>query len=134
MTMTRRRSTSPATDMTTARPHRRSDVQSLLGVAVAMMSSACRPESETAFEYADYDGDAFPDRVSAIPYPQRAVGLITNSLSDTVSVVDVSAGLVIAERPMTRRSNPEFDGNRIAQGGGPWKGAPITFTIGPAAE
>lgn len=28
----------------------------------------------------------------------------------------------------------EFDSNRIAQGGGPWKGAPSTFTIVPAVE
>lgn len=28
----------------------------------------------------------------------------------------------------------EFDNNRVAQGGGPWKSAPITFTIVPAVE
>lgn len=96
--------------MITARPRRRSDAGSVLRAAVlAVMPCACQPESETVFQYEDYEGDAFPDRVPSIPYPDRAVGLVTNSLSDTVSVVDVATGSIIAERPVGR--NPvDIDG------------------------
>ena len=109
MTMRRRRSTSPATAMITGRPRRRSRGGWLGAGVLSLIACACQPESETVFEYADYEGEAFPDRAADIAYPDRAVGLVTNSLSDSVSVVDLSTGSVIAERPVGR--NPvDIDG------------------------
>ncbi len=80
-----------------------------LGAALVALICACQPEAETVYEYSGYEGEAFPDRIPPIAYPDRAVGLVTNSLSDTVSVVDVATGSLIAERPVGR--NPvDIDG------------------------
>ncbi len=69
--------------------------------------SACE-EAPTTYDVQPFEGEAFPDRVAVIAYPESA-GLVTNSLSDTLSVLDLGSMEVLATRPVGR--NPvDIDG------------------------
>lgn len=60
------------------------------------------------YDVQPFEGEAFPDRVLPISYPESSA-LITNSLSDTLSVVDLGSMEIIATRPVGR--NPvDVDG------------------------
>ncbi|NUO49358.1 MAG: YncE family protein [Polyangiaceae bacterium] len=67
----------------------------------------CDPD-RTLVEYEPYAGDAYPDRVADVAYPERAA-IVTDSLSDTLSVIDLSTGAKVDARPVGR--NPvDIDG------------------------
>ncbi len=60
------------------------------------------------YDVQPFEGEAFPDRVDPITYPESAA-LVTNSLSDTLSVLDLGSMEVLATRPVGR--NPvDIDG------------------------
>jgi DNA-binding beta-propeller fold protein YncE len=76
-------------------------------VATALGVSGCDPD-RTLVEYEPYAGDAYPDRVTDVAYPPRAA-IVTDSLSDTLSVIDLSSGAKLDVRPVGR--NPvDIDG------------------------
>ncbi len=76
----------------------------LLGLAWA----GCEPEVVVRYENEPYEGEAYPDRVPDIVYPARAA-LVTDSLSDTVTVLDLATGAKVEARPVGR--NPvDIDG------------------------
>ncbi|NUP11053.1 MAG: YncE family protein [Polyangiaceae bacterium] len=79
-------------------------------VAAALTSiAACEPDPITETETLPYEGEAYPDRVAPVAYPPGPVGFVTDSLSDTVSVIDLSSGALIDRRPVGR--NPvDLDG------------------------
>jgi YVTN family beta-propeller protein len=71
--------------------------------------AACEPDPIEQVEVLPYEGDPYPSRVEPIGYPPGAVAFVTDSLSDTVSVVDLETGEKIAARPVGR--NPvDLDG------------------------
>ena len=65
-------------------------------------------EQPVTYEVQPFEGEAFPDRLAPLDYPESA-GLVTNSLSDTLSVLDLGSMEVLATRPVGR--NPvDVDG------------------------
>lgn len=77
-------------------------------VLVICTASAGCEEDRTVVTYEPYEGEAYPDRVSDIAYPARAA-LVTDSLSDTVTVIDLATGAKLDARPVGR--NPvDIDG------------------------
>lgn len=75
--------------------------------AICILSAGC-PDDRTLVEFEPYEGEAYPDRVSDIAYPSRAA-LVTDSLSDTISVLDLATGAKLDARPVGR--NPvDIDG------------------------
>jgi DNA-binding beta-propeller fold protein YncE len=78
-----------------------------LSALAGLLLASCQ-EAPVVYDPEPYEGDAFPDRSPPIAYPSRAA-LVTNSLGDTVSVLDVDAMTVADERPVGR--NPvDVDG------------------------
>lgn len=76
--------------------------------ATLLLLPACQPDPTTEVELLPYEGDAFPVRSVPIAYPAFA-GLVTDSFSDTISVVDLATGERLASRPVGR--NPvDLDG------------------------
>ncbi len=76
--------------------------------ALALLA-ACTPEPVTNVEVEPYAGDPYPDQVADIAYPVGPFALVTDSYSDTVSVVDLVAGTRVDARPVGR--NPvDLDG------------------------
>ena len=77
--------------------------------AFALALSACQPDPITKVEVEPYTGDPYPDRVEDIAYPVGPTALVTDSYSDTVSVVDLASGTRVDARPVGR--NPvDLDG------------------------
>ncbi|MFO0550535.1 MAG: YncE family protein [Polyangiaceae bacterium] len=75
----------------------------------ALAGVACTPDPIIEENYLPYEGEAYPDRVEPIAYPDGEVALVTDSYSDTVSVIDLATGERIAVRPVGR--NPvDLDG------------------------
>jgi hypothetical protein len=65
-------------------------------------------DAPVTYEPEPYEGEAYPDLTAPIVYPARAA-LVTNSLGDTISVLDVDTMTLAAERPVGR--NPvDVDG------------------------
>ena len=73
-----------------------------------LLGSVGCSEAPTTYEVEPYEGDAFPNPPPAIDYPARAA-FVTNSLGDTVDVVDLESMTVTDRRPVGR--NPvDVDG------------------------
>jgi DNA-binding beta-propeller fold protein YncE len=87
--------------------HRKSQVSALLSLVLGGPLGACQ-DAPVVYDPVPYEGEAFPDVTPPIEYPSRAA-LVTNSLGDTVSVLDVTAMTLADERPVGR--NPiDVDG------------------------
>jgi YVTN family beta-propeller protein len=72
-------------------------------------AAACEPETEVRVEYEPYAGEAYPDRVEPVAYPATGAALVTDSYSDTISVIDLVTGARIDQRP-TGRNPVDIDG------------------------
>lgn len=69
----------------------------------------CGDSAETAVVVEPYEGEPFPNRVAPIAYPSGPYAFVTDSLSDTVSVIDLTTVERFDERPVGR--NPvDIDG------------------------
>lgn len=80
---------------------------SLIVLAIWPLCTGCDGD-RTKVEYEPYEGEAYPDRVSDVAYPARAA-LVTDSLSDTITVIDLANGAKVEARPVGR--NPvDIDG------------------------
>jgi DNA-binding beta-propeller fold protein YncE len=78
-------------------------------LSVLALVMACTPEPITNVEVGPFAGDPYPDGVEDIAYPVGPSALVTDSYSDTVSVVDLVSGVRIGTRPVGR--NPvDIDG------------------------
>jgi len=71
-------------------------------LAAAASSAACEPDPIIEVEVLPYEGEAYPDRVPDVAYPSGPYALVTDSLSDTISVLDLEAGTKIDARPVGR--------------------------------
>ncbi|MEJ7731535.1 MAG: YncE family protein [Polyangiaceae bacterium] len=72
----------------------------LLGLAALLV--ACSPEPNVVHEYDAYAGDAFPDRLQPVTYPAAGAIVVTDSYSDTLSLVDLGTGERFASFPVGR--------------------------------
>lgn len=70
-------------------------------LALALLLSGC-VAAETTYEPEPYDGDAYPNRRAPIAWPDGPAGIVTDSLSDTISFVDVATGQRFDHRPVGR--------------------------------
>lgn len=94
--------------MSAATRQRRPEGRVVLAVvAWASALPACTPEP--IIEYDAYAGEAYPNRTAPIAWPAVGAALVTNSYSDTVTVVDLALGAPMRTRPVGR--NPvDLDG------------------------
>lgn len=78
----------------------------LLGAALAGCGGS---EPITEYNYAPYEGDAYPTQSTPVAVPAGGMGVVSDSLSDTVSLVDLASGQRFASFPVGR--NPvDIDG------------------------
>lgn len=76
---------------------------------LAAALTGCDPDPVEQVEVLSYEGVPYPNQVEPIDYPPGMVAFVTDSLSDTVSVVDLATGAKLAARPVGR--NPvDLDG------------------------
>lgn len=77
-------------------------------VALAL-GLGCTPDPNVDVEVDPYEGTAYPDRVAPIAYPTGPAALVTDSYSDSISVLDLTSGARIDHRVVGR--NPvDLDG------------------------
>jgi YVTN family beta-propeller protein len=89
------------------RAHRAALVGAVL--ACVALACACAPATEERFVDEPYEGEAYPDKLAPLVWPSGPAALVTDSLSDTVSVVDLATGARTDVRPVGR--NPvDLDG------------------------
>lgn len=107
--------------------------------AAILLFAGCGPDPIVEEEVLPYEGEPYPNRVEPIELPAGPVGFVTDSYSDTVSVVDLTAGTRITSRPIGR--NPvNIDGpHHIAldrEGGFAFIGLsyPASTALGPHAS
>jgi DNA-binding beta-propeller fold protein YncE len=74
-------------------------VASLLSIAAA---GCPKTETQDRYVYDPFVGEAYPDRLPKLNLPRGEVALVTNSLSDTVSFIDLSAGKLLGSAPVGR--------------------------------
>lgn len=78
----------------------------LLGFAAFVlpsMSVACAPgDPAVIYDYAAFQGDAFPNRRPPLVIPEMGALFVTNSYADTVSVVDAVNGDTLGTYPVGR--------------------------------
>lgn len=54
------------------------------------------------FEYAPYEGEAFPNKRTPLTIPEGGAAFVTNSYSDTVSVLAIATGDILGTYPVGR--------------------------------
>lgn len=79
----------------------------ILGLFASTFVACSDPDPKVVYE--PYEGEAFPERVAPIVWPEGGAGIVTDSLSDTLSLIDLSTGKLFDRRPVGR--NPvDIDG------------------------
>jgi len=72
-------------------------------IALAILSAACSsPEPDVVYTYDPYAGDAYPNRRPKIEIPPGGIGVVSDSLSDSLSVVDLATGERLGSYPAGR--------------------------------
>lgn len=69
---------------------------------VALGAAACSPETIVQYQYDPYEGDAYPNRQTPVAVPHAGMGIVSDSLSDTLSLIDMGTGDRIASVPVGR--------------------------------
>ncbi|UQA62246.1 YncE family protein [Polyangium aurulentum] len=72
-----------------------------LATALLAALAACG-EAPIEHQYDAYDGEAYPDRLTPVTVPQGGLGVVTDSLSDTLSLIDLGTGQKIGSAPVGR--------------------------------
>ncbi|MDI1481965.1 YncE family protein [Polyangium sp. y55x31] len=75
--------------------------RALAGAALLFALPACG-EAPVEYRYDAYTGEAFPDRREPVAVPPGGLGIVTDSLSDTLSLVDLGTGARIGHVPVGR--------------------------------
>ncbi len=73
----------------------------LAGAALLTALPACA-DAPIEYRYDPYAGDAFPDRREPVAVPPGGLGIVTDSLSDTLSLVDLGTGKAMKRVPVGR--------------------------------
>lgn len=82
---------------------------SCLGLLGATLLGCDGSQSITEYDYAPYEGDAYPVRSTPVEVPAGGMGVVSDSLSDTISLIDLGSGERFASFPVGR--NPvDIDG------------------------
>ena len=68
----------------------------------ALGAAACSPETIVEYQYDPYEGDVYPNRRTSVTVPQAGMGIVSDSLSDTLSLVDLGTGDRFANFPVGR--------------------------------
>ncbi|WP_437874698.1 YncE family protein [Sorangium sp. So ce513] len=71
-------------------------------LAAATLASCSDPDPIIEYRYGAYEGDAYPDRRPDLVIPDGGMGVVTDSLSDTISLVALETGERLAARPVGR--------------------------------
>lgn len=75
----------------------------LAGLAAFSLIAACSPgDPTTVHTYDPYEGDAYPNRRTPLEIPDTGLALVTNSFSDTLSVLDLATGEDLGAYPVGR--------------------------------
>lgn len=69
---------------------------------VALGAAACAPETIVQYQYDPYGGDAYPNQQTPVTVPQAGMGIVSDSLSDTLSLIDMGTGVRITSVPVGR--------------------------------
>lgn len=70
---------------------------------LAAMANACSPgDPPVIHQYDPYEGEAYPDRRTPLTIPEGGAGFVTNSYSDTVSVIALATGETLLTVPVGR--------------------------------
>jgi DNA-binding beta-propeller fold protein YncE len=65
--------------------------------------AACSPgDPPVIWEYAPYEGDAYPDRRTPLTIPEGGAGFVSNSYSDTLSIFALETGETLLTVPVGR--------------------------------
>lgn len=75
---------------------------SLTLAALSATLGACSPSPSIHVEYLEFQGEAFPSRRPPLPSARAGLALVTDSLGDTVSLVDLDAGELVFAYPVGR--------------------------------
>lgn len=79
------------------------DWASAVIIALAVIIAGCTAEEPiVVYEYDAYTGDAFPNRRTPLVIPASGVLFVTNSYSDTISVLDAASAEVLGTYPVGR--------------------------------
>lgn len=71
--------------------------------ALALVAAGCSdPEPGVEYYYDPYKGDAFPNQRPKIEVPAGGMGLVSDSKSDTISLLDLATGKRFASYPVGR--------------------------------
>ncbi|WP_437678910.1 YncE family protein [Sorangium sp. So ce131] len=71
-------------------------------LAAATVASCSDPDPITEYRYGAYEGDAYPNRRPEIVIPDGGMGVVTDSLSDTISLIALETGERFGVRPVGR--------------------------------
>ncbi|HTN89532.1 MAG TPA: YncE family protein [Sorangium sp.] len=71
-------------------------------LAAATLASCSDPDPIIENRYGAYAGDAYPDRRPEIVIPEGGMGVVTDSLSDTISLIALETGERFGVRPVGR--------------------------------
>lgn len=74
----------------------------LRALAFALVALPACGEAPIEYRYDPYVGDAFPDRRTPVAVPPGGLGIVTNSFSDTLSLLDLGTGQEIRKVPVGR--------------------------------
>ncbi|MGK4007184.1 YncE family protein [Sorangium sp. So ce1036] len=71
-------------------------------LAAATLASCSGPDPILEYRYGAYEGDAYPNRRPEIVIPDGGMGVVTDSLSDTISLIALETGERFGVRPVGR--------------------------------
>ncbi|WP_437591191.1 YncE family protein [Sorangium sp. So ce1000] len=71
-------------------------------LAAATLASCSEPDPIIEYRYGAYEGDPYPDRRPEIVIPDGGMGVVTDSLSDTISLIALETGERFGVRPVGR--------------------------------
>ncbi|AUX47711.1 hypothetical protein SOCE26_092350 [Sorangium cellulosum] len=71
-------------------------------LAAAALASCSDPDPITEYRYGAYEGDAYPNRRPEIVIPDGGMGVVTDSFSDTISLIALETGERFGVHPVGR--------------------------------
>lgn len=77
--------------------------RAVIALAILSASAACSsPEPDVVYTYDPFAGDAYPNLRPKIEIPPGGIGIVSDSLSDTLSVLDLATGERLGSYPAGR--------------------------------
>lgn len=73
-----------------------------VAAAVALSAAACTPETIVEYQYDPFTGIAYPNPRTPVAVPAAGMGIVSDSLSDTLSLIDLGTGERFGAFPVGR--------------------------------